>query len=153
MLLADTAEKLDSMNLLRLMAPVALTLLLPAIALLEPGAPAAAARLATEDSTFAALLAGNAALAYVVNFTNFQITKYTSALTLQARHRAPSHSRSPQQHTKPACTRRIQAYMPCKPSAQHFPACGLCPSWPVLVGFRLFFQCCRLPWLSSACRQ
>ena len=83
LLLADQAEKLDSMNLLRLMAPIALSLLLPAIWLLEPGAPSAAAALATADTGFAALLAGNAALAYVVNFTNFQITKYTSALTLQ----------------------------------------------------------------------
>ena len=84
-LLADQAERLDSMNLLRLMAPVALALLLPAIALLEPGAPGAALALAAERPGFVGLLAGNAALAYVVNFTNFQITKYTSALTLQVR--------------------------------------------------------------------
>ena len=53
-LLADQSEKLDSMNLLRLT---------------QPG--------------FAVLLVGNASLAYVVNFTNFQVTHYTSALTLQ----------------------------------------------------------------------
>lgn len=90
-LLADQAERLDSMNLLRLMSPVALGLLLPAIALLEPSAPSQALALAAEQPGFVALLAGNAALAYIVNFTNFQITKYTSALTLQVRtHPFPS---------------------------------------------------------------
>ena len=60
-------------------------MLYQAIALLEPTAPAAALAAAAERPGFVALLAGNAALAYVVNFTNFQITKLTSALTLQAR--------------------------------------------------------------------
>ncbi len=83
MLLADQSEKLDSMNLLRLMAPIAATLTLPAVALLEPTAPHVAWRLLLTQPGFAALLVGNASLAYVVNFTNFQVTHYTSALTLQ----------------------------------------------------------------------
>jgi hypothetical protein len=82
-LLADKSEKLDSMNLLRLMAPIAATMLLPAVAYLEPMAPGMAWRLFMTRPSFAALLVGNASLAYIVNFTNFQITHYTSALTLQ----------------------------------------------------------------------
>lgn len=84
-LLADQSEKLDSMNLLRLMSPVAMVLLLPAIALLEPGAPFVALQLLTTQPGFLLLIVGNSSLAYIVNFTNFQITKYTSALTLQVR--------------------------------------------------------------------
>ena len=84
-LLADTSEKLDSMNLLRLMAPIAAAMLLPAVALLEPRGPAEAWRLLRAQPEFAGLLIGNASLAYIVNFTNFQITHYTSALTLQVR--------------------------------------------------------------------
>ena len=82
-LLADQSEKLDSMNLLRLMSPIAATLTLPAVALLEPTAPHVAWRLLLTQPGFAVLLVGNASLAYVVNFTNFQVTHYTSALTLQ----------------------------------------------------------------------
>ena len=84
-LLADQSEKLDSMNLLRLMSPIAATLTLPAVVLLEPDAPHVAWRLLLTQPGFAALLVGNASLAYVVNFTNFQVTHYTSALTLQVR--------------------------------------------------------------------
>ncbi|CAL8462871.1 g2405 [Coccomyxa elongata] len=82
-LLADQSEKLDSMNLLRLMSPVAMVLLLPAIALLEPSAPSVALQLLLNEPNFLVLIVGNSSLAYIVNFTNFQITKYTSALTLQ----------------------------------------------------------------------
>ena len=71
------------MNLLRLMSPIAATLLLPAVALLEPTAPRVAWHLLLTRPGFAVLLLGNASLAYVVNFTNFQVTHYTSALTLQ----------------------------------------------------------------------
>ncbi len=84
-LLADQSEKLDSMNLLRLMSPVAMILLLPAIAILEPSAPSVALQLLFNEPNFLVLLVGNSSLAYIVNFTNFQITKYTSALTLQVR--------------------------------------------------------------------
>lgn len=84
-LLADQSEKLDSMNLLRLMSPVAMVLLLPAIVLLEPSAPSVALHLLMTKPNFLILIVGNSSLAYIVNFTNFQITKYTSALTLQVR--------------------------------------------------------------------
>lgn len=82
-LLADQSEKLDSMNLLRMMSPIAAAMLLPAVVLLEPTASYVAWRLLQTQPSFAALLMGNASLAYIVNFTNFQITHYTSALTLQ----------------------------------------------------------------------
>ena len=82
-LLADQSEKLDSMNLLRLMSPIAVTMLLPAVALLEPTGPMVAWRLLLAQPRLAALLISNASLAYIVNFANFQITHYTSALTLQ----------------------------------------------------------------------
>ena len=82
-LLADQGEKLDSMNLLRLMSPIAVAMLLPAVALLEPTGPMVAWRLLLAQPRLAALLLSNASLAYIVNFANFQITLYTSALTLQ----------------------------------------------------------------------
>ena len=37
MLLADKADKMDSLNLLRYMAPMSLVLLVPAVIILEPG--------------------------------------------------------------------------------------------------------------------
>ena len=37
MLLADKADKMDSLNLLRYMAPMSLVLLVPAVVILEPG--------------------------------------------------------------------------------------------------------------------
>ena len=82
-LLADQSEKLDSMNLLRLMSPIAVAMLLPAVALLEPTGPTVAWRLLLTQPRLAALLISNASLAYIVNYANFQITHYTSALTLQ----------------------------------------------------------------------
>ena len=82
-LLADQSEKLDSMNLLRVMSPIAVAMLLPAVTLLEPTGPIVAWRLLLAQPQLAVLLISNASLAYVVNFANFQITHYTSALTLQ----------------------------------------------------------------------
>ena len=76
-------EKLNSMDLLRYMAPVAVVLLVPATLVLEPEAIGAAARLAREDPSFVWMLLGNSSLAYLVNLTNFLVTKHTSPLTLQ----------------------------------------------------------------------
>ena len=77
---------MDSMNLLRIMAPIAAVMLLPAIAVLEPDAAQVALRLFRWQPSLAALILANASLAYVVNFSNFQITKVTSALTMQVEH-------------------------------------------------------------------
>ena len=71
-----------SMTLLRLMAPVAAAMLLPATLLLEPGGLAATAAACRRSPGFAAFLLANAALSYVVNLTNFVVTKRTSPLTL-----------------------------------------------------------------------
>ena len=82
MLLTDPSEKLDSMNLLRYMAPISLGVLVPATMFLEPEVfeLVSANR---PDVFFVILLSLNAALAYFVNLLNFLVTKYTGALTLQ----------------------------------------------------------------------
>jgi hypothetical protein len=71
------------MDLLRYMAPVAVVLLVPATLLMEPDALGAAAALAREDPSFVWMLLLNSSLAYLVNLTNFLVTKHTSPLTLQ----------------------------------------------------------------------
>jgi drug/metabolite transporter (DMT)-like permease len=58
-------------------------LLVPSAAALEPGAFAQARGLAAADPSFVWWLAFNCFMAYAVNLTNFLVTKYTSALTLQ----------------------------------------------------------------------
>ena len=85
-LLKDDMLKMDSMNLLRIMAPIALVMLLPAIAVLEPDALQMAVKILHGQPGFAVVILGNISLAYIVNFSNFQITKATSALTMQVKH-------------------------------------------------------------------
>ena len=75
-------DHVGSMALLRLMAPVAAAMLLPATLLLEPGGLAATAAACRRSTGFACFLLANAALSYVVNLTNFVVTKRTSPLTL-----------------------------------------------------------------------
>ena len=82
MLLTDPAEKMNSVNLLRYMAPIAAAVLLPATLILEPGVFMQVFQSRNETS-FLAFLALSAALAYFVNLLNFLVTQYTSALTLQ----------------------------------------------------------------------
>ncbi|KAK2440819.1 putative sugar phosphate/phosphate translocator [Trifolium repens] len=82
-LLSSEAEKLNSMNLLMYMAPVAVAFLLPASIIMEEDVLGITIQLAREDSTIVWLLLFNSALAYFVNLTNFLVTKHTSALTLQ----------------------------------------------------------------------
>ena len=82
-LLTNEAERLDSMDLLRIMAFIAVLLLLPAIVLFEPGASATALRLLHMQPAFGLLLMANSSMAYIVNYLNFQITKCSSALSLQ----------------------------------------------------------------------
>jgi len=83
MLLTDAAEKLDPMSLLFYMSCFSVLLLLPATALLEPTAFATTRALVEASPNFFWWLLGNSCLAYAVNLTNFLVTKYTSALTLQ----------------------------------------------------------------------
>lgn len=74
---------MDSMDLLRYMAPVAVLLLVPATLAMERDAFGVVAGLAREDPSFLWLLLCNSCLAYFVNLTNFLVTKHTSPLTLQ----------------------------------------------------------------------
>lgn len=83
-------EKLHSLNLLALMAPLALCVLLPLAALTEPGAPAAALHLVHTAPGFKSLLLLNCACAAGVNLANFAVTRATSALTLQVLGKAKS---------------------------------------------------------------
>jgi drug/metabolite transporter (DMT)-like permease len=82
LMLSDSSEKMDSLSLLLYMAPVATAALVPITLYFEPTALANALVLG-QAGGFWPLLLFNAVLAYFVNLTNFLVTKYTSALTLQ----------------------------------------------------------------------
>ncbi|OWM69993.1 hypothetical protein CDL15_Pgr025842 [Punica granatum] len=82
-LLSSEGEKLNSMNLLLYMAPIAVVFLLPATLLMEENVVGITLALAREDFKIIWYLLFNSALAYLVNLTNFLVTKHTSALTLQ----------------------------------------------------------------------
>ncbi|CAK9135717.1 unnamed protein product [Ilex paraguariensis] len=82
-LLSSEGEKLNSMNLLLYMAPIAVVLLLPATLFMEENVVGITLALARKDIRIVWYLLFNSALAYFVNLTNFLVTKHTSALTLQ----------------------------------------------------------------------
>ncbi|KAL9412755.1 hypothetical protein AB3S75_041413 [Citrus x aurantiifolia] len=82
-LLSSEGEKLNSMNLLMYMAPVAAIFLLPAALIMEKDVVGITIALARQDVEFLWYLMFNSSLAYFVNLTNFLVTKHTSALTLQ----------------------------------------------------------------------
>ncbi|XP_071734476.1 probable sugar phosphate/phosphate translocator At3g11320 [Rutidosis leptorrhynchoides] len=82
-LLSSEGEKLNSMNLLLYMAPIAVILLLPATMYMEENVVGITVSLARQDFGIVWLLIFNSSLAYFVNLTNFLVTKHTSALTLQ----------------------------------------------------------------------
>ncbi|MQL92091.1 hypothetical protein Taro_024706 [Colocasia esculenta] len=82
-LLTSEAERLNSMNLLMYMAPIAAAILLPVSLYVEGNVGAATVEKARTDPNMVLLLLGNATVAYLVNLTNFLVTKHTSALTLQ----------------------------------------------------------------------
>ncbi|PKA58016.1 putative sugar phosphate/phosphate translocator [Apostasia shenzhenica] len=82
-LLSSEAEKLNSMNLLMYMAPMAAAMLLPLTLWLEGDVAATTALKAADDPRLLLFLFANATVAYLVNLTNFLVTKHTSALTLQ----------------------------------------------------------------------
>ncbi|GLJ47552.1 hypothetical protein SUGI_1004280 [Cryptomeria japonica] len=82
-LLSSEGEKLNSMNLLLYMAPIAVVVLLPAVMILEPNVLGITVALARQDMRIVYYLLFNSGLAYFVNLTNFLVTKHTSALTLQ----------------------------------------------------------------------
>ena len=80
--MASESEKLHSMNLLLYMAPMAAAILLPFSIYIEGNVLAVTVEKARED-WFIVVLFGNATVSYLVNLSNFLVTKYTSALTLQ----------------------------------------------------------------------
>ncbi|KAJ6690206.1 hypothetical protein OIU85_006483 [Salix viminalis] len=82
-LLSSEGEKLNSMNLLLYMAPIAVVILLPVTLIMEENVVGITLALAREDVKIIWYLLFNSALAYFVNLTNFLVTKHTSALTLQ----------------------------------------------------------------------
>ncbi|KAK1306044.1 putative sugar phosphate/phosphate translocator [Acorus calamus] len=82
-ILTSEAEKLNSMNLLMYMAPMAAAMLLPVALYVERGVVGITIEKAKGDWFMVWLLIGNATVAYLVNLTNFLVTKHTSALTLQ----------------------------------------------------------------------
>ncbi|KAJ8767629.1 hypothetical protein K2173_018187 [Erythroxylum novogranatense] len=82
-LLTSEAERLHSMNLLHYMAPMAALILLPFTLFLEGNVAVITLQKAKVDPFIVFLLIGNATAAYLVNLTNFLVTKHTSALTLQ----------------------------------------------------------------------
>ncbi|KAK6935287.1 Sugar phosphate transporter domain [Dillenia turbinata] len=83
LLLTSEAEKLHSMNLLLYMAPMSAMILLPFTLYIEGNVTAITIEKAKANSFIVFLLLANATVAYLVNLTNFLVTKHTSALTLQ----------------------------------------------------------------------
>jgi len=79
-------EKLNSMNLLLYMSPIAVLVLLPSTLIMEPNVLEATLLLGREHKFLWLLLFLNSATAYAANLTNFLVTKHTSALTLQVWH-------------------------------------------------------------------
>ncbi|KAG6526659.1 probable sugar phosphate/phosphate translocator At3g11320 [Zingiber officinale] len=82
-LMSSEGEKLNSMNLLLYMAPIAVVLLLPATIIMEKNVVGITLALARKDFNIIWYLLFNSSMAYFVNLTNFLVTKHTSALTLQ----------------------------------------------------------------------
>ncbi|XP_074575632.1 putative sugar phosphate/phosphate translocator At3g11320 [Curcuma longa] len=82
-LMSSEGEKLNSMNLLLYMAPIAVVFLLPATIIMEENVVGITLALARKDFNIIWYLLINSSLAYFVNLTNFLVTKHTSALTLQ----------------------------------------------------------------------
>lgn len=83
LLLTSEAERLHSMNLLLYMAPMAAMILLPFTLYIEGNVLAITVEKGRRDWFMVFLLFANATVAYLVNLTNFLVTKHTSALTLQ----------------------------------------------------------------------
>ncbi|KAE8098746.1 hypothetical protein FH972_016787 [Carpinus fangiana] len=82
-LLSSEGEKLNSMNLLLYMSPIAVLVLLPATLIMEPNVLEVTLPLGKEHKFMWLLLLVNSVLAYAANLSNFLVTKHTSALTLQ----------------------------------------------------------------------
>ena len=85
-LLEESADKLNSLNLLKHMTPIAAAALLLLVMLIEPDVrDAIPARESVDFVPFCVLLLLNGLLSFAVNLSNFLVTHYTSPLTLQVR--------------------------------------------------------------------
>ncbi|KAL6997541.1 UDP-URONIC ACID TRANSPORTER 1 [Sarracenia purpurea var. burkii] len=82
-LLSSEGEKLNSMNLLLYMSPIAVLVLLPATLVMEPDVLDVTVSLGIKHRLMWLLLSVNSVAAYLANLSNFLVTKHTSALTLQ----------------------------------------------------------------------
>ncbi|XVE61106.1 hypothetical protein DITRI_Ditri06bG0013200 [Diplodiscus trichospermus] len=82
-LLSSEGEKLNSMNLLLYMSPIAVLVLVPAVLIMEPNVLEVILSLGRQHRYMWLLLLVNSTMAYSANLTNFLVTKHTSALTLQ----------------------------------------------------------------------
>lgn len=83
LLLNSEHEKLDSLNLLLYMSPVALLVLVFATVAMEPTAFGEFYQNSIDNPLFFWTLTLNCVIAFSVNLTNFLVTKCTSPLTLQ----------------------------------------------------------------------
>lgn len=82
-LLSSEEEKLNSMNLLLYMSPIAVVALIPAVFIMEPNVLEVFVSLGVQHRFMWMVLLLNSVMAYSANLTNFLVTKNTSALTLQ----------------------------------------------------------------------
>ncbi|XP_011078918.1 probable sugar phosphate/phosphate translocator At3g10290 isoform X2 [Sesamum indicum] len=82
-LLSNEGERLNSMNLMLYMSPIAVVVLLPIVLVMEPNVLNVVVSLGMEHKFMWPLLFINSAMAYGANLCNFLVTKHTSALTLQ----------------------------------------------------------------------
>ena len=83
LLLSSESEKMNSVNLLLYMAPIGAGILFVASLAMEPKAISETWTRCRNSLGFTTLIIVNMTLAYLVNLTNFLVTYYTSALTLQ----------------------------------------------------------------------
>ncbi|XVF75758.1 hypothetical protein PTKIN_Ptkin13bG0212900 [Pterospermum kingtungense] len=82
-LLSSEGEKLNSMNLMLYMSPIAVMVLVPAALIMEPNVLEVILSLGRQHKYMWLLLFINSTMAYAANLSNFLVTKHTSALTLQ----------------------------------------------------------------------
>ncbi|ESR34524.1 hypothetical protein CICLE_v10005494mg [Citrus x clementina] len=82
-LLSSEGERLNSMNLLLYMSPIAVLVLLPAALIMEAKVLEVIVSLGRQHKFLWLLLLINSTMAYSANLLNFLVTKHTSALTLQ----------------------------------------------------------------------
>ncbi|KAL9290900.1 putative sugar phosphate/phosphate translocator [Arabidopsis thaliana] len=76
-------ERLNSMNLMLYMSPIAVIALLPVTIFMEPDVMSVTLTLGRQHKYMYILLLVNSVMAYSANLLNFLVTKHTSALTLQ----------------------------------------------------------------------